>query len=139
MTGSPEEIRAAGGVVWRRRGEALKILLVHRPRYGDWSLPKGKAEPGENDAATALREVAEETGSRCRLGVRIGESRYMVGGQPKRVVYFLMEESGGAFAPSREVDRVAWLSAGDARDRLTHQGDREVLSRAVRLLRMSPP
>jgi 8-oxo-dGTP diphosphatase len=139
MTGSPEEIRAAGGVIWRRSGEAVEVLLVHRPRYDDWSLPKGKAEPGEDAAATALREVAEETGLSCRLGDRIGESRYLAGSRPKRVVYFLMEASGGAFVPTGEVDRVVWRSTGAARDHLTHRGDREILALAIRLLRAGSP
>src|SRR3954470_18054454 len=98
-------VRAAGGVV----RQETRILLVHRPRYDDWTFPKGKAEVGETDEHCALREVCEETGLRCLLVSELPSTTYTDSrGRPKRVRYWLMEPEGGAFAPSREVDEVRW-------------------------------
>jgi 8-oxo-dGTP pyrophosphatase MutT (NUDIX family) len=134
-----EPIQAAGGVVWRSSvsdGGAdggLEILLIHRPRYDDWTLPKGKAEPDDGDAAaTALREVWEETGLRCRLGVDLGEIGYEVQGRPKVVRYWAMQVEDGqdeSFLPNKEVDDVAWLAAADARARLVYLPDAEIVDR----------
>src|SRR5205823_11775473 len=85
-------VRAAGGLVVRNAGGEPQVLLVHRPKYDDWSLPKGKADPGETDEETAAREVEEETGLRCRLGVELPAVEYHDRyGRPKRVRYWLME------------------------------------------------
>jgi 8-oxo-dGTP diphosphatase len=100
-------IRAAGGIVVRD-GE---VLIVHRPKYDDWSLPKGKCKPGESDEECALREVEEETGYACEIARPLGESRYRVLGRPKVVRWFLMRPVDGAFAPGREVDEIAWVPA----------------------------
>src|SRR5262249_3565617 len=111
-----ELVHAAGGVVWRRKGKGTtRILLVHRPRYDDWSRPKGKAEPGEKPEDTALREVLEETGMRCRLGAEVGRTRYRdARGRKKEVRYWLMEPLGdNDFEPNAEVDEVRWCSPHD--------------------------
>jgi 8-oxo-dGTP diphosphatase len=104
---------------------------VHRPRYDDWSFPKGKAQEGEDDLAAAVREVEEETGLRCRAGPRVAVQRYRVSGRPKKVVYYLMKVGEGSFEPGPEVDRVDWLSIDGARRRLTYEADREVLEAAA--------
>ena len=134
-------IRAAGGVVWRAAkdgaGEdSVEIAVIHRPRYDDWSIPKGKLAPGESDVEGAIREVFEETGFRVRLGRPLGRVRYLKssGGKtrPKVVRYWAMEAESGAFAPNREVDELRWMSLGDAEQILTHEHDRDVLQRFVR-------
>jgi 8-oxo-dGTP diphosphatase len=134
MAAGNREIRAAGGVVWRRSGGALELLLVHRPRYDDWSFPKGKARKGEEELATALREVAEETGQRCTAGDRLPELRYEVRGRPKRVAYFLMRAEGGTFEPGSEVDRVEWVPLEAAGERLSYERDRELMPEIIRRL-----
>jgi len=127
----PDEIqvRAAGGVV-RRRGPAglWEIVLVHRPRYGDWGLPKGKLDPGETVEEAALREVEEETGLVCRLLRPFGETTYFDRkGRLKRVWYLVMEPLTGRFTPSREVDATRWLTVSEALQLLTYPLDRELL------------
>jgi len=113
------------------------VLLVHRPRYDDWSLPKGKADPGERDEETALREVEEETGLRCILGAPAGRTRYRDSkGRNKVVHYWLMEPESaaaaadGAFVPNAEVDRVRWCTVDEATGRLTYAHDRKLLAHA---------
>lgn len=125
-------VRAAGTVLWRRSaaGRGVEIALVHRPRYDDWSLPKGKLKRGEDFAAAARRETREETGMECVLGEELTTIRYFVEGRPKVVRYWVAEAVGGDFTPSREVDRIAWLPLATARIRLTHDRDRPVLDAA---------
>jgi 8-oxo-dGTP diphosphatase len=113
------------------------VLLVHRPRYDDWSLPKGKADPGERDEETALREVEEETGLRCTLGAPAGTTRYRDSrGRDKIVHYWLMEPESesaaadSAFVPNDEVDEVRWCSVAAATARLTYAHDRKLLAKA---------
>lgn len=134
-------IRAAGGVLWREAsteiGEpGVEVAVIHRPRYGDWSLPKGKLAAGEREIAGAIREVLEETGYRVRLGRALGETRYFKeqGGSlhPKVVRWWAMEAAGGTFTPSREVDDLHWVSLSEAHERLTRETDRELLERFVR-------
>ena len=123
-------IEAAGGVVWKVTSKGLvKVLLIHRPRYDDWSFPKGKLDPGENHKQAAVREVAEETGLRCRLGDELPEVRYVDRkGRPKRVRYWTMEPLDGAFEPNAEVDELRWLSIEEAMVELTYRHDRVVLA-----------
>jgi 8-oxo-dGTP pyrophosphatase MutT (NUDIX family)/phosphohistidine phosphatase SixA len=126
-----EEIRAAGAVVWRQAGPSAQVLLVHRPKYGDWSLPKGKLEPGEHVLAAAVREVAEETGLAVSLGRRLRPVRYLANGLPKRVDYWAAEAPGsaGKFVPNLEIDKVAWVPADDAiGSRTTYQRDAETIA-----------
>ena len=122
-------VQAAGGVVWRRNdaGE-LEILLVHRPRYDDWTVPKGKLEPGETHAAAAMREVEEETGLRCEIGAELASTSYTDRkGRPKQVRYWAMTPAGGTFSPSEEVDEIRWLTLDEAGLLLTYPRDLQVL------------
>jgi 8-oxo-dGTP diphosphatase len=117
-------VRAAGGIV-RRDGE---VLVVHRPKYDDWSFPKGKLDDGESWEDGALREVEEETGLRCSLGAEIASTSYTDSrGRPKLVRYWLMSPEAGEFEPTDEVDEIAWLSPEDAVARLSYARDRELL------------
>jgi 8-oxo-dGTP diphosphatase len=119
-----EEIQAAGGVLVRDG----RVALVHRPRYDDWTLPKGKLEPGEEAEQAALREVWEETGFRARLGRELPSTSYTDHkDRPKRVRYWLMEPESGEFAPNDEVDELRWVTPGEASELLTHDRDREPL------------
>ena len=99
-----QPVRAAGGIVLRGEGPDRSVALVHRPRYDDWSFPKGKLDDGEDEAAAALREVEEETGLRCRLGPSVGAVTYRDRrGRAKVVRYFRMDADGGRFTPNHEV------------------------------------
>ena len=128
-------VRAAGGVVTRPGADGEpELLLVHRPKYDDWTLPKGKAEPGETDEETALREVEEETGLDCELGEEVGVSEYEdASGRPKRVRYFAMkpgrEQEAG---PHNEIDAVRWVPLTRARDALSYGRDVEIVERSAR-------
>ena len=123
---------AAGGVVVRDTGGGdVEFALVHRPKYDDWSLPKGKLSPGEPWEEAALREVAEETGLRCELGRELDAARYRDRhGREKLVRWWVMRPLEGEFAPSDEVDELRWLGLGDALARLDYEHDR-ALVRAV--------
>ncbi len=124
-----EVVRAAGGVVVREPDE---VLLVHRPAYGDWTLPKGKVETGESDEECAVREVEEETGLRCALGRELASSAYTDGkGRPKQVRYWLMEVVGGELRFDFEVDDARWLAEAEAAELLTYERDREILREAL--------
>lgn len=118
-------IRAAGGVVLHDGA----VLLVHRPRYDDWSFPKGKADhAGESDEETALREVREETGLRCELGRSLPSVTYTDHqGRRKIVRYWCMRALGGAFEPADEVDEIRWLPLAEARSLLTYDHDRALV------------
>jgi len=103
---------------------------VHRPRYDDWTLPKGKLEPGETEADGALREVEEETGLKCDLGREIATTSYTdARGRPKTVRYWEMHPREGRFTPHNEVDDVRWLALSEARRLLSYDRDRDVLDR----------
>ncbi|MBV9950780.1 MAG: RNA degradosome polyphosphate kinase [Acidimicrobiia bacterium] len=130
--GHDGEVRAAGGVVWREGEQGVEVLLVHRPRYDDWSHPKGKCDEGETDEACALREVEEETGLRCELGEELASTAYRDRhGRPKRVRYWSMRPITGNFTPIDEVDQIRWLPVDDARDVLTYGHDVSVLDSLV--------
>jgi len=121
-------IRAAGGVVTRFGEAGLEVLLVHRQRYGDWSLPKGKALRGERDETCALREVEEETGLRCELGEELATTRYHdIRGRAKRVRYWLMKPIAGDLEFRNEVDDGRWLSVEEAASLLSYARDVPVL------------
>jgi 8-oxo-dGTP diphosphatase len=118
-------IEAAGGVVWRTSSQGRRdVLLIHRPRYDDWSHPKGKLHDGETALAGARREVLEETGLRCTTGIELPEVRYTDRkGRPKRVRYWTMQPVDGRFVPNHEVDRIRWVSQEDAAGLLTYERD----------------
>lgn len=124
----PDLVVAAGGLVTRVVGGVTEMLLVHRPRYDDWSFPKGKLDEGESPAEAAMREVEEETGFYCSLGDRVGIVEYRDrSGAPKVVHYFAMEHQTGRFAPNPEVDQIAWLTPSAAVERLSYGRDRALL------------
>jgi 8-oxo-dGTP diphosphatase len=126
---SSEEIQAAGGVIRRDDG---RIALVHRPRYDDWSLPKGKLDEGETFEEAALREVSEETGLRAELVRELPPVHYTARGRPKIVRYWLMSVvSDPGFTPNDEVDELRWLSAEDTLTLLTYDRDKGVVTAAA--------
>jgi 8-oxo-dGTP pyrophosphatase MutT (NUDIX family) len=128
-TPSDPSVMAAGGVVTRRsKGRRTEVLVVHRPRYGDWTFPKGKLDEDESLAEAALREVLEETGYTCALGPEIGMVEYRDrSGSRKFVHYFAMSVEEGDFVPNREVDKAKWLEPDEAGERLTYERDRSLL------------
>jgi 8-oxo-dGTP diphosphatase len=130
-------VRAAGGVVLRR-GDSAKweVVVVHRPRREDWSLPKGKLAPGESLEAGALREVEEETGLKCRLGWFAGYTEYVDRrGRPKIVAYWVMEViEEGIFSAHAEVDELRWLEVPRALEMLTYGRDQDLLASVEELV-----
>lgn len=139
---SEQVTKAAGGVVWRKRtpsGRAeprVDLLLIHRPSYDDWSFPKGKIDAGESLQATAVREIAEETGARVRLGHPLGELSYPVAGGLKSVTYWTARAVGdtATFVPNKEVDEIRWVGVREARKLLSYDHDRVLLTSFVDLL-----
>ncbi len=129
-------MKAAGGVVWRRGEKGVEVVLVHRPRYDDWSLPKGKLDRGEGWEDAAVREVEEETGIRCSVGEELSPIEYTDHkGRHKVVRYWLMEAVGEHdFEANDEVDELRWLLARKAVGRLSYPRDREVLTEAMEAL-----
>ena len=138
VTADPDaaEVKAAGGVVWRRGDGGVEVAVVHRPRYDDWSLPKGKLDRGEEWEAAAVREVEEETGLRCEPGAELSPIEYTDHkGRHKVVRYWLMEAaSDPGFEPNDEVDELCWLPARDAIGHLSYPRDREVLAQALEMM-----
>jgi 8-oxo-dGTP diphosphatase len=125
---SPEaaEVLAAGGLVLRDG----RIAVVHRPRYDDWSLPKGKLDEGEDFQQAALREVEEETGLSCRLGREMGDATYRDNkDRAKLVRYFEMHPEAGEFTPNDEVDELRWVRLAEAPDVLSYDFDRELVAK----------
>lgn len=127
---SPEKvIEASGGVLWRPAmgGSGIEVALVHRPKYDDWSIPKGKLTAGEHPVLGAVREVEEETGFVASPGRPLGEIHYLKEGTPKRVRYWAMRVVRGEFAPNDEVDQLMWLPPREAQRHLLPERDRNVL------------
>jgi 8-oxo-dGTP pyrophosphatase MutT (NUDIX family) len=121
--------KAAGGLVVRDTGSGPEVAVVHRPRYDDWSLPKGKLADGESFEDAALREVEEETGMTCELGEELEPARYTDRkGRDKLVRFWLMRATGGDFAPNDEVDELRWLTPARAVGLLDYDHDRALVS-----------
>ena len=120
-------VRAAGGVVWRVRAGRPQVAIVHRPRYDDWSLPKGKLESGESELAAAVREVGEELGSRVAVGRRLSRISYDYDDVHKTVAFWSMRHVGGAFEANDEVDEVQWVSPKAAAAHLSYDIERGVM------------
>ncbi len=126
-------VRAAGGIPCRTTAGGIEVLVVHRPRYDDWSFPKGKCEPGETDEACAVREVEEETGLVCTLGDELPSTSYTdARGRPKVVRYWAMEVVGGLLGFDFEVDDARWVTLSDAAAVLSYGRDAELLSALTR-------
>ncbi|BBC34408.1 hypothetical protein SGFS_057020 [Streptomyces graminofaciens] len=124
-------VLAAGCVLWRRSpsGEGVELALVFRPKWSDWSHPKGKLKRGEDPRHGAVREVLEETGMTCSLGPELPTTHYIdAQGRPKQVRYWSAEATDGAFTPNREVSRLSWLSPESATQHLTHERDRALVT-----------
>jgi phosphohistidine phosphatase SixA/8-oxo-dGTP pyrophosphatase MutT (NUDIX family) len=130
-------INAAGGVVWRKRAGSgrseprVDVLVVHRPSYDDWTFPKGKVDPGEALQRAAVREIAEETGLRVRLGPRLVQVSYALAAGTKAVDYWsarvVGQDDATPFVPNKEVDEIRWVGLREAQALLTYQHDNEVL------------
>ena len=117
-------------MLWRESDDGQPYFaIIHRPKYDDWTLPKGKLDPGETHEQAALREVEEETGFSAELGPSLGEIGYDHDDRPKRVRYWGMRARAGAFHPNDEVDDLRWLPHTEARALLSYDRDREVLDR----------
>lgn len=128
------KVRAAGAVVLRNRGDRREVLTIHRQRYDDWSLPKGKAYPDEARPVTAVREVREETGVLARLDVRLSSLSYGVGRRTKQVDYWRASVVASHYRePDREVDEVRWLSIDEANRLLTYPSEVRILDEALAL------
>jgi 8-oxo-(d)GTP phosphatase len=125
-----EAILSAGGVLWRPAPAGpggIEVLLVHRPKFDDWSLPKGKCEPGEHVLLTAVREILEETSVRPVLGPKLPTVEYLAHDRPKQVDYWAACCPAGQAAPSHEIDAVCWLPRPQALDRLSYRHDADVI------------
>jgi 8-oxo-dGTP diphosphatase len=121
-------VRAAGGVPVRAGPDGLEVLVVHRPQYDDWSLPKGKCYPDESDEACAVREVREETGLVCSLEGELPSTSYHDSkGRPKQVRYWRLRVTGGSLAFEHEVDEARWVSVDEAARLLSYERDVSVL------------
>ncbi len=126
----PQRVVAAGAALWRPDPDTGEphLAMIHRPRYDDWSLPKGKVDPGENEPVAAVREIWEETGQRSHLGRRLIQTHYQIPQGHKTVHYWAARALGGDFVPGDEVDRLEWLPIAEASERLTYPHDRDVLA-----------
>jgi 8-oxo-dGTP pyrophosphatase MutT (NUDIX family) len=128
-------VLAAGAVLWRPSSDmtAPEVAIIHRPRYDDWSLPKGKVDPGETEPVTAVREVSEETGYASHLGRRLAAVSYPVEQGIKKVRYWAARSVGGEFSPNTEVDELKWLPVAEAMRELRYPHDRKVLRRFMKV------
>jgi 8-oxo-dGTP diphosphatase len=130
-TGSDEIIRAAGVVLVRAGTHGAEVAVIHRPHRDDWSLPKGKNDPDEHDAVTAVRETREETGFTVILEAGLSRQTYEEDGIPKSVSYWRARSAGGEFIPNPEADELRWLDLDGARDLLTYPDDADTVAEAL--------
>jgi 8-oxo-dGTP diphosphatase len=133
MEPTAADVLAAGAVLWRPGTSGVEIALVHRPRYDDWSFPKGKLDAGETMPVAAVREIAEETGQVARLGPLLGDVRYSVPEGGKLVRYWAAEARGGEFTPGDETDELRWLDGAEAAELLSYRHDDKILQRFVQI------
>ncbi|MDE0547145.1 NUDIX domain-containing protein [Microbacterium sp. C7(2022)] len=137
---SETAVYAAGGVVWRVVEDVLYVLLIHRTKYRDVTLPKGKVDPGETLAETAVREIFEETGIKTALGVPVGLSRYRLPSKRQKIVHYWSAEAtdaavrASAFVPNKEIAAIEWVTAKKARKRLSYPVDLEILDNFLTLV-----
>jgi 8-oxo-dGTP diphosphatase len=132
-------VRAAGVVIFRRSASSTEVLIVHRPHRSDWSLPKGKVDPGEHLIETAVRECAEETGLSVALRAPLPQQSYIALGRPKTVDYWIAEiRDDEGFAPDEEIDEIRWVNVQDAGGILTYSHDRALVAEALTLPETSP-
>jgi 8-oxo-dGTP diphosphatase len=130
------DVAAAGGVLLRREDGAIRVAVIHRPKYMDWSLPKGKLEKGEDWLEAALREVEEETGYRCEAGPELPRVSYLDRkGRRKLVRYWLMDVEEGGFKPHGEVDELRWVTRDEADELLSYPHDQKLVGKAIRRFR----
>lgn len=134
----PRTTLAAGAVVWRGDPANPEIALIHRPHYDDWSLPKGKVDPGESLPTTAAREIEEETGFHVRLGKLIGKVTYPVQGRTKVVYYWAAFYLSGTYTPNDETDELRWVPIDQAQQLLSYDVDNDVVSKAQKRLQLAP-
>jgi 8-oxo-dGTP diphosphatase len=134
MAQTPSHIVAAGGILQRKAGTGVEIVLVHRPSHNDWGLPKGKLNAGEPLETAALREVLEETACQSSIVRFVGKSEYPFRGRMKSVSFWLMElVEEHPFVPNDEIDVLAWLPPRDALKRLDYAQERELVKKAFNL------
>jgi 8-oxo-dGTP diphosphatase len=131
-SGEEPDVEAAGGVLVRSGPDGPEVAVIHRPKYEDWSLPKGKLDEGEGFEQAALREVEEETGLRCELGPELSPVSYRDRkGRRKLVRYWLMRDTDGEFRPGPEVDELRWLNYDGAQELLSYEHDAALVREAV--------
>lgn len=131
---SVKVVEAAGGILWHKTPSSTKLALIHRPRYDDWTLPKGKREPGEQWQETALREVYEETSQKASLGSFAGSTAYLADGVPKIVLFWNMNAGKiTKFLPNREVDRIIWLPLEEAVKKISYESERALLRKCEKI------
>lgn len=125
-------IEAAGGILWRKTASGQELALIHRPRYDDWTLPKGKRESGEQWQETALREVYEETSQKATLKDFVGSIAYLANGVPKIVLFWNMTTvETTRFQPNREVDKIVWLPLEEALKKISYDSERNLLTKLL--------